>query len=111
MCKCNSLYHTVGCLDNYVNYKKLNLYRNHHYIVHTNKNIANTCKQANTHRTHTCARRHRHTHLHTHTHTRIHMRHTNTNAHTHTRTLTHISTHTVTSIHARTHTPHTYTHH
>ena len=75
--------------------------------MHTNRNIANTCKQGNTHHTHTCAHRHRHTHLHTYTRT------TQTQMHTriHIRTLTYINTHTVSCIHARTHTLHTYTHH
>ena len=45
MCKCNSLCHTVRFLNNYVNYKILNLHHNHHYIVHTNK-------QANQHISH-----------------------------------------------------------
>ena len=110
MCKCYSLCHTVSCLNNYVNYNILNLYRNHHYIVHTNKNIAISCKQANTHHTHTHVRINTDTHI--YTHTRAHAPHKCKCTHTYTHTYTHsyTQTHTRSRAYMHEHTHHTLTH-
>ena len=81
MCKCNSLCHTVSCLNNYVNYNILNLYRNHHSIEYTNKQASKPIYITHTHvridtdttfthtRAHTCATQ---TQMHIRIHTHIH---------------------------------------